>query len=640
MGSLTKTTKGGKGAAAGKAGDNELGGDESDSDNELGERKKTKSCLLRGCSSFPCCCCCCCGGGCCSCCSCWSNRSQRNQVLLILVIINCGFAALGFFRALVQRPDMNRSFYWAKAGGSMLNFNCAAIFLPVARNFLSWLRTTPIGQLIPLDDNILFHKSIALGILIAGVLHIGAHYMNFWAIAAETGATNGLVAGILQLALGSWHGITGHAVLIMMCCMYTTAGERCRRGTMKVCGKKLKFIGYNLFWETHKMWVPMTFLLLLHGQNFWIYVHWPVALMFVEKMIRSERAKHQMRVLEVKKLAGDVMMVKFISEQHPFRYKAGQYLYLNCPAISRKEWHPFTISSAPEDEHISCHIRCRRDMDWCYSLKKTLNPKDRDSVVFSSSGSVVGAAAASSKNGSGKRKKSQQGGRSATAVAPVTNSSNTAIDVNDMLLNSPQSFQLRVDGPYGSAAEEVVDYKVLCLVGAGIGVTPFASIIRSLVLRSQKNYGGKNKKGKKAGPSLIVHFYWLCRDKEEFLSFRDLMKVQIADRKSVHFNLFMSGECEVTDPSFQRELNSYKKWSSLYTGRPNWKRIFQELRQSHKGNDVGVFLCGPRPIALALQGCCKKFSDDRPKKHETEENGGGGGQDGPRTYFTFHQENF
>ena len=139
-------------------------------------------------------------------------------------------------------------------------------------------------------------------------------------------------------------------------------------------------------------------------------------------MIRSERAKHQMRVLEVKKLAGDVMMVKFISEQHPFRYKAGQYLYLNCPAISRKEWHPFTISSAPEDEHISCHIRCRRDMDWCYSLKKTLNPKDRDSVVFSSSGSVVGAAAASSKNGSGKRKKSQQGGRSATAVAPVTNS--------------------------------------------------------------------------------------------------------------------------------------------------------------------------------------------------------------------------
>ena len=46
------------------------------------------------------------------------------------------------------------------------------------------------------------------------------------------------------------------------------------------------------------------------------------------------------------------------------------------------------------------------------------------------------------------------------------------------------SFSLRVDGPYGSAAEEVSDFKHIMLVGAGIGVTPFASIIRNLVLKS------------------------------------------------------------------------------------------------------------------------------------------------------------
>ena len=115
----------------------------------------------------------------------------------------------------------------------------------------------------------------------------------------------------------------------------------------------------------------------------------------------------------------------------------------------------------------------------------------------------------------------------------------------------------------GSAAEEVDDYDVIVLVGAGIGVTPFASIIRTLVLKSQQNKKQKKK-------TIDVNFYWLCRNKEEFLSFRDLMKVQIADRKSVHFNLFMSGETEVTDTNFQRELQSYKKWSSLFTGRPNW----------------------------------------------------------------------
>ena len=265
------------------------------------QTKKKASCLHR-------CCCCLC-----SCCSCWQNSTQRNKVLLVLLFINIGFGFLGFFRALVQRPDMNRSFYFAKAGGSMLNFDCAAIFLPVARNMLSWLRTTPIGTIIPLDSNILFHKAIAFGILVGASIHIIGHYFNFWAIAAESGATSssGLV-GILQLSFGSWHGITGHAIMVMMVCMYSTAGERCRRGTFKLCGMKPKCCGggcgYNVFWETHKMWLPVTIILLLHGQNYWIYALWPICLMVIEKSIRKERAKHRMRVVEVKSLGRCLML--------------------------------------------------------------------------------------------------------------------------------------------------------------------------------------------------------------------------------------------------------------------------------------------------------------------------------------------
>lgn len=33
-----------------------------------------------------------------------------------------------------------------------------------------------------------------------------------------------------------------------------------------------------------------------------------------------------------------------------FHYKPGDYVYLNIPAIAKYEWHPFTISSAPEQE--------------------------------------------------------------------------------------------------------------------------------------------------------------------------------------------------------------------------------------------------------------------------------------------------
>lgn len=36
---------------------------------------------------------------------------------------------------------------------------------------------------------------------------------------------------------------------------------------------------------------------------------------------------------------------------------------------------------------------------------------------------------------------------------------------------------LRIDGPFGTASEEVFNYKTVVLVGGGIGVTPFASIL-------------------------------------------------------------------------------------------------------------------------------------------------------------------
>ena len=137
-----------------------------------------------------------------------------------------------------------------------------------------------------------------------------------------------MLAGIFQLAFGSWHGITGHVILFMMICMYTTAIEKCRRGTAKLCGIKLKFTGYNLFWETHKLWQFVVIVLLLHGQNYWLYVAYPICLMMIEKLIRSERAKHRMRVIECRSLAGDVMMLQFESIKHPFRYKAGQVKFL------------------------------------------------------------------------------------------------------------------------------------------------------------------------------------------------------------------------------------------------------------------------------------------------------------------------
>merc|ERR1712217_379944 len=45
---------------------------------------------------------------------------------------------------------------------------------------------------------------------------------------------------------------------------------------------------------------------------------------------------------------------------------------------------------------------------------------------------------------------------------------------------------LQLTGPFGAPAQKVWQYEVVMVVGAGIGVTPFASILRSVQLRTQQ----------------------------------------------------------------------------------------------------------------------------------------------------------
>lgn len=44
-----------------------------------------------------------------------------------------------------------------------------------------------------------------------------------------------------------------------------------------------------------------------------------------------------------------------------FKMEVGQYVFVNCPAISQLEWHPFTMTSAPEEDFFSVHIRSAGD---------------------------------------------------------------------------------------------------------------------------------------------------------------------------------------------------------------------------------------------------------------------------------------
>jgi NADPH oxidase 1 len=74
---------------------------------------------------------------------------------------------------------------------------------------------------------------------------------------------------------------------------------------------------------------------------------------------------------------------------------------------------------------------------------------------------------------------------------------------------------VRIDGPYGAPAEGFSSAEVAVLIGAGIGVTPFASILKHIWYIQKKG---------KMGFLRRVEFFWICRDTPSFGWFQSLLQ--------------------------------------------------------------------------------------------------------------------
>lgn len=82
------------------------------------------------------------------------------------------------------------------------------------------------------------------------------------------------------------------------------------------------------------------------------------------------RARHRTYISKVILHPSKVVEIQIKKEKTVTR--AGQWIYLcvlpmprrsadasdsNCPEVSYWQWHPFTLTSAPEEDYISVHMR-------------------------------------------------------------------------------------------------------------------------------------------------------------------------------------------------------------------------------------------------------------------------------------------
>ncbi|XP_019188120.1 PREDICTED: respiratory burst oxidase homolog protein B-like [Ipomoea nil] len=514
----------------------------------------------------------------------------------------------------------------AKGGAETTKLNMALILLPVCRNTITWLRTrTKLGAIIPFNDNINFHKVIALGVAVGVGLHAISHLTcDFPRLLHVTDAEYEPMKPFFgdDRPNNYWwfvkgtEGWTGVVMVVLMAIAYILAQPWFRRNRLNLPTTIKRLTGFNAFWYSHHLFVIVYVLYIIHGyflylqkkwykKTTWMYIAVPMILYACERLIRAFRSGYKtVKILKVAVYPGNVMALH-MSKPQGFKYTSGQYIYVNCSAVSPFQWHPFSITSAPGDDYLSIHIRTVGD--WTSQLK----------TLFS----MVCQPPSSDQSG--------------LLRADIPQGE-----------NMPRVPRLLIDGPYGAPAQDYKEYDVVLLVGLGIGATPLISIVKD-VLNNIKQHKEEEEEGtiesgvkgtkKKPFATRRAYFYWVTREQGSFEWFRGVMnEVSENDEEGLielHnycTSVYEEGDARSALITMLQSIQHAKNGLDIVSGtrakthfaRPNWRQVFKHVAVNHPDQRIGVFYCGPPGLVGELRQLSQHFT------HKTT------------TKFDFHKENF
>jgi len=509
---------------------------------------------------------------------------------------------------------------WSSRGaGLVLAFDGGLILIPMLRNVIRFVRPK-LTWAFPADENIWFHRQVAYSMAFWAMVHTTAHYVNFFNV-EKTQIRPEIALDIHYTQPG---GITGHFMLLIMFLMYSTAHYKVRQQC------------FEAFWYTHHLafffmigiyahatgcfvrdsalpdYIPtFPFYSTEHclGYESWRFIIWPGIMYFGERVWREIRARKPTRLSKLLVHPSGAMELRIIKPS--FKYVAGQWLFIQVPDVSGWQWHPFTITSAPEDPYVSVHIR--QVGDWTQALGDRVGAGP----------SVVQALTAAAMKAQEKDDK----------LAAVGGTRGDFVEIDPASQSRPLPV-VRIDGPYGAPAEDVFGVEVAVLIGAGIGVTPFASILKHIWYRQKRGNLGRLRR---------VEFFWVCRDAPSFGWFQSLLQeVEAAqtDPNFLRINIYLTQKISedmlwniaVNDAGAEYDPLTLLRTRTMF-GRPDWKGIYGRIRQaieagqylpgsqSQLKNTVGTYFCGPSVLAKAI--------------HEAVN-----GAQGPTVRFTFAKEHF
>ncbi|KAI6241662.1 NAD(P)H oxidase (H(2)O(2)-forming) [Aphelenchoides fujianensis] len=239
-----------------------------------------------------------------------------------------------------------------RGAAAALSFCMGLILLTVCRNVLTLIRETPIGEFLPLDAAITFHKIVGITAGVFSAIHTVGHCINFYH--AVFGSN--FIPSISYWFFGTITGITGILLVAIMSIIYVFS--------MPAVLKR----AYHAFRVTHMLNVMLYALTILHG---------------LPKLLRLAQILQykELQIVEADTYPSDIIYIQF-KRPHSFKFRSGQWVRVSCPSFSSSfnKHHAFSIASCPQSPYIELYIKAVGP--WTWQLRHEITDARTNGLLF------------------------------------------------------------------------------------------------------------------------------------------------------------------------------------------------------------------------------------------------------------------
>jgi dual oxidase len=314
----------------------------------------------------------------------WAVKGPDVMFSALVLILMIGFGTWQFVKYLTF-DQYTPAFGW----GAVLAKTCAGVLYPtfffLILSMSRWLSTFLrrfyfISRFINWDLSQSFHIKLSCVALFFASLHAIGHLSGSFVFGSQAGRQDAVANVLGQDAvprsyysyiqtLPGWSGLTSLCLFWLLALMSMP---------------QVRKWSYEVFQLGHLLMFPIIGLMMAHGTA--ALLQWPMFgywLAFPTLMVLFERVWRI--ILSFRPIVADlellddetVAITAEVPKKRPWDYKAGQYVFVQVPQLSRFQWHPFTVSTCINNT-MQVHIKA--DGDWTNALRDLAQRGQRTTI--------------------------------------------------------------------------------------------------------------------------------------------------------------------------------------------------------------------------------------------------------------------